>query len=95
MREQLTGVAVRFVAGIPDGPAQAPGDLGARFNEIVGVAKWFGVAFCLLGFIIAAGMLGFRQHNGRMGDEGFGNLGKAILGAILVVSAPTIIAFFI
>lgn len=81
---------------VPDGPAEAPGDLGDRFDTLVGAAKWVGVAICVLALIGAFVSMAMRFSDGRMGGgEGIGGIAKVLLAVVGISAAPTLIAFFI
>lgn len=89
------GVWPRQDDDVPDGDMTAPGDLGERFNEVVGAAKWVGVAVCVLALIGAFVMMAVSSRSGRMGDEGIGSIAKVLMAVVGIVAAPTIVAFFI
>ncbi len=84
-----------ILAQVPDGPATPPGDLGERFNGLVGAAKWVGLAVCVLALIGAFGSMALRFSDGRMGNEGMGSVAKVLIAVVGISAAPTLIAFFI
>lgn len=82
--------------GIPDGDATAPGDFGERMNEIVGVAKWIGIAVCLLAFIVGAASWAMRYRGGGHGnEEGIGKLVVACVAVALISGAASVVGFFV
>jgi hypothetical protein len=81
--------------GVPDGNATAPGDLAPRFDELVGAAKWLGVALCVIALIAAFTTMAMRMNRGSMGDEGIGQVAKVCFAVVGIVAAPTIVAFFV
>lgn len=95
MKVLLNNTFSAVIAQVPDGDATAPGDLGERFNELVGVAKWLGIALCVIALIAAFTTMALRMNRGTMGDEGVGNIAKVCFAVVGIVAAPTIVAFFI
>ena len=95
MNAVLLRVAVELhpMSGIPDGSATAPGDLGARMNEIVGVAKWVAIAICVLAFIVAAAMWAFGDRHERGG--GMDRLVRPCVAVALISGSAGIIGFFV
>ncbi|MFV0307600.1 MAG: hypothetical protein ACK5OX_07640 [Desertimonas sp.] len=88
-------ITVRDViaSGIPDGQATAPGDLGPRINEIIGVAKWVAIAICVLAFIAGAAMWAFSDRHGHGG--GVDKLVKPCVAVALIAGSAGIVGFFV
>ena len=54
---------------VPNGDAAAPGELGAKFNNLVGYAKYLGFSVCVLALIGAAAMMAISHRRGGDGGE--------------------------
>lgn len=95
MNAVLLRVAVELqpASGIPDGSATAPGDLGERANEIVGVLKWVAIAVCVVAFIVACAVWAFGDRHERGG--GMDRLVKPCIAVAMISGSAGIVGFFV
>lgn len=89
------GAAANFVAQVSDPDAQAPADLQARTDLVLGLVKW-GSLIAVLGLLLASGMIalaGDRGYGGGMSPELKSSVMKGVIALVIVASAAQIVTF--
>lgn len=88
-------VAQSFIGQIADPDANAPAELQAKTNTVLGLVKW-GSLMAVLGLLLAAGMIslaGDRGYGGGMSPELKGSVMKGVVALVIVASAAQIVTF--
>ena len=81
-------------AQVADGPAQAPGNLGAKFNALVGYAKYLGFSICVLALIGAAVTMALQHRRGGS-TEHVGGIVKVLVAVSVIAAASSLVTLFI
>lgn len=81
-------------AQVADGEAKAPGELGAKLDDMIGYGKYVAFAICVLALIAAAVKMAMDNQKGH-GGEGPGGVVK-VLGAVAIISgAASLVSLFV
>lgn len=76
---------------LPDpAPVQPPGT--SAFTDLMGWAKWVGLAVCILGLIAAGAMMAIQSRRGE-GGEHVGRIGMSLAGVIVIGAAAALVGF--
>ena len=84
-----------ILAQVPDGDARAPGDLGGKFNDLVGYAKYLGFSLCVLALIGAAAMMAISHRRGGDGGEAAGGIVKVLVAVAVIAGASSLVSLFV
>lgn len=81
---------------VPNPSPKVIGGLMDKINDLLGNAQWIGIICGVLALIIAGGLITFNNHHGPgAGGGAVEKVGWAIVGVLIVVSAPMIIRQFV
>lgn len=81
---------------VPDVKPKAIDGLMSQINDLLGNAMWIGIICGVLALIIAGGLITFSNRQGPgAGGGAVEKVGWAIVGVLIVVSAPIIIRQFV
>jgi hypothetical protein len=80
---------------VPDGDAAAPGQLGTKFNDLVGYAKYLGFSVCVLALIGAAAMMAISHRRGGDGGEAAGGIVKVFVAVAVIAGASSLVTLFV
>ncbi|RQN02034.1 hypothetical protein EHW97_14865 [Aeromicrobium camelliae] len=94
MLNNLTSLAALIVTELPDPGrgTQPPGTEG--ITTIVQWVAWIAAALCLIGALIAGGMMAVQLNRGS-GGESVARLGWALVGAVVVGAAAALVGALI
>ena len=84
----------RIASAVPDPSPEAPADLEAKVNQILGLGLWIVIAACVAGVLIVAVKMALAFRRGDLG-ESFGALGGVALACILGASASGFVQFLV
>lgn len=91
MIESFVGLIVGLPVQFPDpDPIQPPGT--EVFSDVLGWAKWLGLAVCIIGIIVAGARMGIARQRGE-GGEHMGAVGWALVGVIIIGGAVSLVGF--
>ena len=91
----MLGFVDHLVAGVSDPTAQAPAELKAKTDVVLGLIKWASL-IAVLGLLLASGMIslaGDRGHGGGMSPELKSSVTKGVIALVIVASASQIVTF--
>jgi hypothetical protein len=91
----VVGVGVDLVAAVTDPDANAPAELQAKTDVVLGLVKW-GSLIAVLGLLLASGMIalaGDRGYGGGMSPELKSSVMKGVIALVIVASAAQIVTF--
>ncbi|MFH8470885.1 hypothetical protein [Streptomyces sp. NPDC017991] len=89
----LTELAHRYLAdGVPNPGREAPDELTAAVNKVLGIAGWAGTAAGVAGVIITGVMMAASIKRGEASDH-ISRLGMVLGGCVLVATAGPTISF--
>lgn len=81
---------------VPNPSPKAIDGLMDKVNDLLGNAQWIGIICAVLALIIAGGLITFSNRQGPgAGGGAVEKVGWAIVGVLIVVSAPIIIRQFV
>ena len=87
--------AAILVSQVSDPEAQAPAELKAKADIVLGMIKW-GSLIAVLGLLLASGMVslaGDRGYGGGMSPELKSSVMKGVIALVIVGSASQIVTF--
>ena len=87
--------AVVLAQAVPDGEARPPGELGQRFNDLVGYGKYLGFSICVLALIGAAAMMAVSHRRGGDGGEAVGGVAKVLVAVGVIAGASGLVGLFV
>ncbi len=71
-------------------PSQPPGT--DRLADVMGWVKWISLAICVIGIMIAGGLMAIQSRRGQ-GGEHAGTVGMALGGVIIISAAGALVGF--
>ena len=86
--------AVGHVLTLPDSDPQAPTELNAPAERVIGFAKWGGLIVAVVALIIWGAMVTWSSHRGR-GEDLVGGLGKIVFGVVAISGGVSILTFIV
>ncbi|WP_371577813.1 hypothetical protein [Streptomyces sp. NBC_01314] len=78
--------------GVPDPTKDAPPELTAKVDTVLGLVAWVGTAAGVAGVLITGAMMAISMRRGE-GSEHMGRLGMVLGGCVLVATAGPIVNF--
>lgn len=87
--------SVVVAQAVPDGPARPPGELGARFNDLVGYGKYLGFSVCVLALIGAAALMALSHRRGGDAGEAAGGVIKVLVAVSIIAGASGLVGLFV
>ncbi|MCX4915501.1 MULTISPECIES: hypothetical protein [unclassified Streptomyces] len=81
-----------LAAGVPQPARNAPGELTAKVNTVLGIAAWAGTAAGVAGVLITGAMMAVSVKRGES-SEHMSRLGMVLGGCVLVATAGPLISF--
>ncbi|MER5445430.1 hypothetical protein ABT052_23920 [Streptomyces sp. NPDC002766] len=77
---------------VPQPTSNAPGDLAAKVNTVLGIVAWAGTAAGVLGVLITGAMMAVSLKRGES-SEHMSRLGMVLGGCVLVSTAGPLVGF--
>ncbi|MDX6363075.1 hypothetical protein ACFVYF_37660 [Streptomyces sp. NPDC058274] len=77
---------------VPDPNRNAPGQLTAKVDTVLGILAWAGTAAGVAGVLITGAMMAISMRRGE-GSEHMGRLGMVLGGCVLVATAGPVVTF--
>lgn len=87
--------SVVLAQAVPNGDARPPGELGAKFNDLVGYAKYLGFSVAVLALIGAAAMMAVSHRRGGDGGEAVGGIAKVLVAVGVIAGASGLVGLFV
>ncbi|WP_329529481.1 hypothetical protein [Streptomyces sp. NBC_01462] len=78
--------------GVPQPVSNAPGDLTAKVNTVLGIVAWAGTAAGVLGVLVTGAMMAVSAKRGES-SEHMSRLGMVLGGCVLVATAGPLVSF--
>ncbi|WP_329460813.1 hypothetical protein [Streptomyces sp. NBC_01497] len=88
----LASLPVEYLAAVPNPTRQAPGELTAKVNTVLGLAAWAGTAAGVAGVLVTGSMMAISVKRGES-SEHMSRLGMVLCGCVLVATAGPLINF--
>jgi hypothetical protein len=93
---RLTTLLGTDTSVVPDVKPKVIEGLVSQIRDLLGNAQWIGIICGVLALIIAGGLITFSNRQGPgAGGGAVEKVGWAIVGVLIVVSAPIIIRQFV
>ncbi|MEU4088481.1 hypothetical protein ACWD4F_36850 [Streptomyces aureus] len=92
MSSLLQAASSILAAGVPQPAANAPGELTAKVNTVLGIAAWAGTAAGVAGVLITGAMMAVSVKRGES-SEHMSRLGMVLGGCVLVATAGPLVSF--
>lgn len=93
---RLTTLLGTDTSVVPDVKPKVIEGLVSQIRDLLGNAQWIGIICAVLALIIAGGLIALNNRQGPgAGGGAVEKVGWAIVGALIVVSAPIIIRQFV
>ncbi|MEV7727068.1 hypothetical protein AB0P15_20265 [Streptomyces sp. NPDC087917] len=92
MLSKVRDAAVILAADVPKPGMDAPPELTAKVNDVLGIVAWAGTAAGVAGVLITGAMMAISMRRGE-GSEHMGRLGMVLGGCVLVATAGPLVAF--
>lgn len=84
---------VLLAGNVPNpGGGQAPPGIGAKFEQVMGWAKWVCLGIAVLGIMAIGAMMTVGSRRGE-GGEKVGALGWALGGVVIIAGAFSLVGF--
>jgi hypothetical protein len=87
--------SVVLAQAVPNGDARPPGELGAKFNDLVGYAKYVGFSVTVLALIGAAALMAVSHRRGSDGGEAAGGVVKVLVSVAIIAGASGLVGLFV
>lgn len=84
-----------LAADVPNPPADAPNEVKAKLNVVIGFMKYGGMIAILIGVLLAVYILAIGGQRGSGGRDGVEKLGYVAAAAILLGSSSAVVGFLI
>ncbi|WP_018544800.1 hypothetical protein [Streptomyces sp. LaPpAH-108] len=81
-----------LASGVPQPTRQAPGELTAKVDTVLGIAAWAGTAAGVAGVLITGAMMAISLKRGES-SEHMSRLGMVLGGCVLVATAGPLVGF--
>jgi hypothetical protein len=80
------------MADVPNPSPQAPPEIKAKVDTILGMLRYGVIAACVAGVFIVAGKAALAHRRGELSDV-MGQLGAVMAGCLLVASGSALVGF--
>ncbi|MBJ7904622.1 hypothetical protein ABZW47_07600 [Streptomyces sp. NPDC004549] len=81
-----------LASGVPQPTRQAPGELTAKVDTVLGIAAWAGTAAGVAGVLVTGAMMALSLKRGES-SEHMSRLGMVLGGCVLVATAGPLVGF--
>ncbi|WP_089102047.1 hypothetical protein [Streptomyces hyaluromycini] len=92
MSSLLFDTANFLAADVPQPTRDAPGELTAKVNTVLGIAAWAGTAAGVAGVLVTGAMMALSVKRGES-SEHMSRLGMVLGGCVLVATAGPLVSF--
>lgn len=92
MTTYMTAIVLRVLAApVPNGDPAAPPGVADKANTVIGWLKYFGLAACVAGLIIAGMSMAINHRRGMGGAEAASQVGFVAIALVIIGAASAIV----